>query len=325
MKQSDATYYPLDTYICTLTTSSFMQHESGKNIIPFESSLIVPPTDGILTLTKQSCDYIKHIDSTIIIQEEESASEPNKTAKIWIKLGKAFVLTEKEKFIITGGKKLNDLHVTAVNIILKGMFPNLNGLQTSNCQYKRPLENPANAIQIIHIEGDHWAVISSLNCAVNKVNYYDSIDSDLPATAEEIILKLFPEDSAHNGIKVNVIACPKQNGATDCGLYAIAFCTSLCHNIDPVTILYVQDEMRLHLVESIEKKKLEPFPIKRKRRVTSPVQTSKLICLCPSCSKGEGEELTLWVQCEQCHKWFHDSCVPIYDRNEKWLCEMCLK
>ena len=83
--------------------------------------------------------------------------------------------------------------------------------------------------------------------------------------------------------------------------------------------------MRLHLVESIEKKKLEPFPIKRKRRVTSPVQTSKLICLCPSCSKGEGEELTLWVQCEQCHKWFHDSCVPIYDRNEKWLCEMCLK
>ena len=40
----------------------------------------------------------------------------------------------------------------------------------------------------------------------------------------------------------------KQAGGDDCGLFAIAFATSICHNRDPVLAQYKMDKMRAHLL-----------------------------------------------------------------------------
>lgn len=62
---------------------------------------------------------------------------------------------------------------------------------------------------------------------------------------------------------MNVI---KQTGHQDCGLFAIAYLTSVCHGEDPTEIIYLQNEMRAHLIKCFENCKLEPFPVQKKRR-----------------------------------------------------------
>ena len=41
-----------------------------------------------------------------------------------------------------------------------------------------------------------------------------------------------------------------QIGALDCGLFALAFATSLCLAIDPTSVVYNQSHMRNHLIKS---------------------------------------------------------------------------
>ena len=51
----------------------------------------------------------------------------------------------------------------------------------------------------------------------------------------------------------------KQIGTKDCGVFAIAFLTSLAYNQDPVEIQYCQDQLR-HLCDCLMRGKLVPFP-----------------------------------------------------------------
>ena len=57
-----------------------------------------------------------------------------------------------------------------------------------------------------------------------------------------------------------------QAGGSDCGLFALAFATSLCNGEEPEAILYEQSSLRNHLFNGIMQQKLLPFPKKRKRK-----------------------------------------------------------
>ena len=45
-----------------------------------------------------------------------------------------------------------------------------------------------------------------------------------------------------------------------CGVYTIAFATSLCYGQDVMSIHYDRQMMRQHLVECLDAKKMFPFP-----------------------------------------------------------------
>ena len=51
-----------------------------------------------------------------------------------------------------------------------------------------------------------------------------------------------------------------QKGGSDCGLFAIAFATDLCHGNNPASYRYDQDKLRSHLLECLRLKKMTPFP-----------------------------------------------------------------
>jgi len=56
----------------------------------------------------------------------------------------------------------------------------------------------------------------------------------------------------------------QQENNTDCGLYAIAFATDLCHGIDPVGLLYAAgSELRCHFLKCLQEGCLTPFPSKQ--------------------------------------------------------------
>ena len=57
----------------------------------------------------------------------------------------------------------------------------------------------------------------------------------------------------------------KQLGSSDCGLFALAFATDLCHGLDPAKQSYNQEMMCRHFVSCLEKGKMTPFPNTAKR------------------------------------------------------------
>ena len=59
----------------------------------------------------------------------------------------------------------------------------------------------------------------------------------------------------------------KQAGATDCALFAMAVLTSLAFGDDPLKVVYDQQQLRSHLLCSLEKQDVSLFPVLRKRRV----------------------------------------------------------
>ena len=49
----------------------------------------------------------------------------------------------------------------------------------------------------------------------------------------------------------------EQRGSSDCGLFALAFITSVCCGVDPASQTYSQKEMRKHLLACIENDEMD--------------------------------------------------------------------
>ena len=80
-----------------------------------------------------------------------------------------------------------------------------------------------------------------------------------------------------------------QVGAADCGLFALAFAASLCHAIDPTSVVYRQSHMRNHLIQCLERGQLDHFSIHRSRRPIirpSKTETFDVHCRCRLTDSG---------------------------------------
>lgn len=185
---------------------------------------------------------------------------------------------------MVNGKKLTDIHITFSQYLLSKQFLHLNGLQSPVYQLSKPFINLNNVIQVLHIGNDHWAV---LFCpSESQIRYYDSVYSTLPFNAEEIISYLLNTNNGRNQIEVNDShSIPKQSGSTECGLYSIAIATALAYGLDPVLLVFKEDEMRLHLLQCLENRKMEPFPISKTRHFKTTASKLVLIYTCPECKK----------------------------------------
>ena len=144
--------------------------------------------------------------------------------------------------------------------------------------------------------------------------------STLSDDTETILLQLF-RPSQHQ-LEVQIMSTPSQHGATDCGLYAIAIATSLANGMDPSQQIFHQGDMRSHLVDCLSSKKMIPFPIKKNYRIENSMLSSINLYLCPVCGEPDYGEIIM-VECEACHNWFHNTCVPPYHENENWYCMKC--
>ena len=53
----------------------------------------------------------------------------------------------------------------------------------------------------------------------------------------------------------------KQQGETECGLFALANATSIAYGRDPLQLVYCEKQMHQHLVNCFSQKDLKPFPL----------------------------------------------------------------
>ena len=113
------------------------------------------------------------------------------------------------------------------------------------------------SVQIIHCLGrHHWLAASNIGCAENSVNVYDSLFADVDATTCTLIKNIIGGDKCNISMKKE----QKQIDVKDCGLFAIAFVTSIVCGEDPCDLFYKQENMRKHLFDCFEQLVITPFP-----------------------------------------------------------------
>ena len=114
-----------------------------------------------------------------------------------------------------------------------------------------------NALQIIHSRGDHWVVATTMQCYPGEVKIFDSVYESLDAGTLQVVKRLFDDGKELNVTMVS--GAPKQQGSTDCGVFAIAVATCLAIECDPAKIVLYQTTIRSQLLKCFNSKQLTQF------------------------------------------------------------------
>ncbi len=188
--------------------------------------------------------------------EEGSADEQD--TREWVRVQSAGVfLTNYDRKILAIGEKLTDQHINFAQALLQSQFPLVNGLKSTVYQSRtQGLQADAHTIQVIHCRGDHWIVATTIQCDPGEVKVYDSVYASLDHGTRETVLKMFGSDAR---LRVTTVNAPKQQGGSDCGVFAIAIFTCLAFGGDPTKMTIYQGRMRDHLLQCFEEKLLTQF------------------------------------------------------------------
>ena len=138
-----------------------------------------------------------------------------------------------------------------------------------------------NSVQIHHIcNGNHW--VTSSADEQGTISVYDSLchGEDLSSNLKAQIASIYKTDDPSITVLKRSV---RQQGGSDCGLFAVAFAYDIASGTDPGNVVYVQSGMRRHLKTCFEKGQMLPFP----RRHNKPQQISfskrQVITFCLLC------------------------------------------
>lgn len=162
----------------------------------------------------------------------------NKYNGIWKKYG-CFVLTNLHKAHLCSDHLLDDIHIGAAQELINRQFPHFGGLKNTNTvmqnsEMMRPFKGNDGSLQIVHVKLgkiDHWVLISTVGCAEDEIELYDSLQQK-PSLDTQTVIPRYLRSSSHS-IQIKVINVAVQKGSTDCGLYAIAMMTSIANKHHP--------------------------------------------------------------------------------------------
>lgn len=202
----------------------------------------------------------------------------------WLKVG-SITLYLDDKQSILNGERLTGSQITVAQSLLKTQFPHFSGLEdTLFLFHDKRKHGPIfpETVQILHVDGNHWILVSSLGCK-NKddsgnefdITVYDSIYFRLSKHTEILLAKLL--QTKQRAFTVKISSVNKQAGTDDCGVFAVAYCTSLVYGQNPSMFVYNQAVITTRLVKCLENKKLEPFPILESKELGNSSQL-KLKC-----------------------------------------------
>ena len=205
-------------------------------------------------------------------------------------------------------------------------FPLFDGLKSAVMVANGLCESPitGEGLQIHHV-GFHWLISASIG---NHLRVYDSLNTTLtPGMRHQMAALYSPFATGIFGnLEITVICSQRQLGSSDCGLFAIANMFSLALGKDPMTVKFIQAEMRLHLVECLERKEIKMFPIYDysistvQRSIFNISKHCNCHLVCPD---------KPLIQCTKCLKRFHFECIQVTANdvanliNDEFICQRC--
>ena len=178
-------------------------------------------------------------------------------------------------------------------------------------------------IQVLHSNSNHWIVISTIGTNNSEVMIYDSLYITVLQDVRCQISSLIC--TPNRSIRLKIVDVVKQSGMNDCGLFAVAYVTTLSFGIDPGKLVFNQANMRKHLESCLENEHFTLFPVNRERRK---IHIKAEINVPISCS-CRMPEIRPMIECYTCREWYHvGACVSITcdkmkDRSFSWKCDRC--
>ena len=181
-------------------------------------------------------------------------------------------LFPSDRKLSINGRWLSDAVITAGQKLLKDSYPHIGGLQptilgmTLAFEVQRILGmtlvfevQRGEFVQVLHINDNHWITASNIGCPVATIDLIDSMQCTKLSfrTKAQIAALLFTDQPE---ITVRFQPVQLQHGTNDCGVFSLAFATSLCGGQTPTQITYIQHQLRDHLCHCLENKTISPFP-----------------------------------------------------------------
>ncbi len=161
------------------------------------------------------------------------------------------------------------------------------------------------------MNNSHWITISSIGCPKGTINVYDSLSSNGLSTHTMRVIAGILFVTNQRKITINHIDVQTQSNCSDCGVFSLAFATSLCQGEDPSIISYIAYQLRDHLYKCLENRKMLSFPRRSRQTAQSGRQTSfNIYCECRLPQYGS------MITCERCEEWF-------FTRNVLWRQMLC--
>ena len=195
--------------------------------------------------------------------------------------------------------------VCAAQKLLKRKFPATEGLQDTLCVGSN--QYAGDFTQILHVDNNHWIVVSTNGCPPSTIRVYDSMLL-LAGDVKKLVAKLMRVDTDH--IQIDLVDIRPQTNESDCGLYAIANAFELCAKRDPATCNWKEKCMRPHLLKCLENEAITRFPHEAWSNAAGVILTTKtaaLHCLCRKASKKREN----MARCTKCGLWYHQKCLSI--------------
>ena len=132
---------------------------------------------------------------------------------------------------------------------------------------------------------------------------------------------------------IDIKPVQQQTNGQDCGVFAVAFATSLPNGEDPTNVTYDVQQLRPHLLSCLDQGYLVPFPkdepVPPVRRCPSKQVTIELFCSCrrPWSNNDKRRKATRMACCDTCGEWYHQSCenIPdiVFKKHSFWQCSSC--
>ena len=188
-------------------------------------------------------------------------------------------------------------------------------------------------VQVLHDGGLHWICVSNIGCAKGVVKCFDSynnrgyIKKYVGKQVASIIRELSPQ------LTVRITAVQQQQNGTDCGVFALAYATSLLNGQDPESVTYDTSKLRSHLLHWLHQGHMSPFPLTETKHDRCKTKDVALILYCscrmPWQKADDSDPAMQMAQCDNCLEWFHRCCENIPDNvfvnNSFWECYKCHK
>ena len=228
-------------------------------------------------------------------------------------------------YALTEGRWLSDSIIHAGQMMLKEAFPMIGGFQAKILGEVLAFEpETTEFVQILNVASSHWITVSTIGCCFGEINIFDSmLHKDLPDRTKEKIASLLYSPLKKISLKFHPVQ--RQRGSNDCGLFALAFATSLCNGTCPTEMMYTQKSMRTHLLDCLVNRKMSTFPGRARAPRMNELSVVHVYLVCKCRLPEEGK----MAQCDLCNERFHQTCESIPDGvwmdKDKWLCTACSK
>ena len=158
---------------------------------------------------------------------------------------------------------LTDEHIDHVQWLISRQFPAVKGFHSVLAFESKPPKVETGLkgfVQILIAGGSHWVTVTNIGCNKNKIKVYDSLYQGLSASDKSRLAALL--NTTLPNLVIEWPRMQKQEGTSDCGLFATAVAIDLCSGHDPSEQTYDQSVMREHLAMCFMCSELAVFPRK---------------------------------------------------------------